>query len=64
MAKALPGYAVGVDPRSLQRLAQDNRQLRQRVADLEAAYLRLQIENDELLARAELTGVDEVLSPA
>jgi hypothetical protein len=46
MAKALVGY-IGGNP----RLFDDNRRLRQRVADLEAVVMRLQAENDALVAR-------------
>lgn len=63
MAKALPGYAVGIDPRAMHRLADQNRQLRQRVADLEAAVLRLQVENDALAALTQESDRD-VLAPA
>ena len=47
MAKALLGY-VGSD----NRLSAENQRLRRRVADLEAAVLRLQAENDTLAALA------------
>ena len=63
MAKALPGFSVGHDPRVTQRLAIENRQLRQRVADLEALTLRLQLENDELNQQALETSAG-VLEPA
>jgi hypothetical protein len=46
MAKALVGY-IGSNP----RLYDDNKRLRQRVADLEAVVLRLQAENDALSAQ-------------
>lgn len=52
MAKALLGFATGTDPRVVTRMASEIRALRQRVADLEAAMLRLQHENDALLAMA------------
>ncbi len=52
MAKALLGYSIGTDPRAANRLAGDNRILRQRVADLERTILRLQQENDALAAVA------------
>jgi len=62
MAKALHGYLGGSDPRVTARLVRENQILRQRVADLEAAMLRLQMENDTLGA---LVGTpDEVLEPA
>ncbi len=48
MAKALLGYSIGTDPRAANRLAGENRILRQRVADLEGIVLRLQKENDAL----------------
>ena len=46
MAKALLGY-VGGDP----RLLDDNQRLRRRVAELQAMVLRLQAENDALVAQ-------------
>jgi len=46
MAKALLGY-VGGDI----RLVDDNQRLRRRVSDLEAIVLRLQAENDALVAQ-------------
>jgi hypothetical protein len=52
MAKALLGYSVGTDPRLIHRLTTENRILRQRVADLENAIVRLQEENDALVAVA------------
>lgn len=52
MAKALLGYSIGSDPRVANRLAGENRLLRQRVADLEDVVLRLQNENDALAAVA------------
>ena len=52
MAKALLGYSIGTDPRVVDRLAGENRQLRQRVADLEDTILRLKTENDALAALA------------
>ncbi|MET0999216.1 MAG: hypothetical protein ABWX73_10905 [Marmoricola sp.] len=48
MAKALLGYSIGTDPRAANRLAGENRILRQRVADLERTVLRLMQENDAL----------------
>jgi hypothetical protein len=53
MAKALVGYLGGSDPRVEARLASENRQLRQRVADLEAHVLQLQAENDRLVASVD-----------
>ncbi len=63
MAKALPGFSVGPDPRAMHRLADENRLLRQRVADLEAAVLRLQVENDTLDSIGHDSDKD-VLAPA
>ena len=48
MAKALLGYVGGGDT----RLLADNQRLRRRVTDLEDIVLRLQSENDALVARA------------
>jgi hypothetical protein len=50
MAKALVGYMNTTDPRVASRLAAENRRLRERVADLEAHVMRLQAENDALVA--------------
>ncbi len=50
MAKALVGYMNGTDPRVVARLTGENRRLRERVADLEAQVMRLQAENDALVA--------------
>ena len=50
MAKALFSVSTGSDPRVTSRLATENRVLRQRVADLEAVVLRLQMDNDEMTA--------------
>lgn len=60
MAKALFGYATGPDPRAVQTLASENRRLRERVADLEAMVLRLQLENDTVDAERDA----DVLTPA
>lgn len=60
MAKALLGYATGTDPRQVTRLANENRNLRQRIADLETALLRLQNENDALAAMATEDAVLEL----
>lgn len=49
MAKALLGYMTS-DLRSTARLAGDNARLRARVGELEDLVLRLQEENDALLA--------------
>ena len=62
MAKALFGVSTGSDPRVTSRLATENRLLRQRVADLEAVVLRLQMDNDELSAHA--TSDQDVLAHA
>ena len=62
MAKALHGYLGGTDPRVTARLARENQLLRQRIADLEAVTLRLQMENDSL--GAMVSSADEVLEPA
>ena len=59
MAKALVGYMNGTDPRVVARLSSENRRLRERVADLEAHVLRLQVENDALAAAV---GTDELLT--
>lgn len=59
MAKALVGYMNGTDPRVVARLSSENRRLRERVADLEAHVMRLQAENDALVAAAES---DELLT--
>jgi hypothetical protein len=53
MAKALVGYMNATDPRVVARLSSENRRLRERVADLEAHVLRLQAENDALVAAVE-----------
>jgi hypothetical protein len=62
MAKALLGYSTGTgtDPRVVQRMALENRTLRQRVTDLEDMVLRLQRENDALAAVAAETVDDAV----
>ena len=67
MAKALLGYMSSTDPRVLTRITVENRQLRQRVADLEAQMLRLQAENDTLAAavhESSLLTLDESMQPA
>jgi len=63
MAKALLGYMGGTDPRVTARLARENQLLRQRIADLEDAALRLHKENDALAAMVSDTA-DEVLELA
>ena len=52
MAKAIFGYMNGPDPRAVANVADDNRRLRDRVAELEALVSRLQQENDALAAAA------------
>jgi cell division protein FtsB len=62
MAKALVGYMTSNDPRVTAQLTAETRRLRQRVADLEAHVLRLQSENDSLVAAlhaAALLRLDE-----
>ena len=49
MAKALIGY-LHSDQRIPARLGLENQRLRNRVAELETLVLRLQVENDQLLA--------------
>ena len=61
MAKALLGYATGTDPRGVDRIARENRQLRQRVIDLEDTILRLQQEND-VLAAVATESVDQAVA--
>ena len=61
MAKALLGYATGTDPRVVDRIARENRQLRQRVHDLEDTILRLQQEND-VLAAVATESVDQAVA--
>jgi hypothetical protein len=63
MAKALLGYMGGTDPRVTARLARENQLLRQRIADLEAAALRLHKENDALASMVS-ESADEVLELA
>ncbi|WP_036491047.1 MULTISPECIES: hypothetical protein [Nocardioides] len=50
MAKALIGY-MNSDLRTTEALTTENRRLRTRVTDLETMILRLQAENDQLLAQ-------------
>ena len=60
MAKALLGHLGGTDPRMLEQV----RLLNRRVADLEAHVMRLQAENDHLVAAVHdggLLTVDEAL---
>ncbi|MFF0298107.1 hypothetical protein ACFYS8_35010 [Kitasatospora sp. NPDC004615] len=49
MAKALLGYVGGPDPRMLSEM----RRLQQRVQDLENELVKLQAENDALIAVAD-----------
>ena len=66
MAKALLGYMSHSDPRVVAQLVAETRQLRQRVADLEAHVLRLQSENDALAAAVHdspLLTLDESMQP-
>ncbi|KQV17814.1 MULTISPECIES: hypothetical protein [unclassified Kitasatospora] len=49
MAKALLGYVGGPDPRMLSEM----RRLQQRVQDLESELIRMQAENDALIAVAD-----------
>ena len=67
MAKALLGYMSSTDPRALAHITAENRRLRQRVADLETHILRLQAENDALVAAAHgsaLLALDKSMQPA
>ena len=67
MAKVLLGYMTSTDPRVVAGLTAENRRLRQRVADLEAQVMRLQAENDALVAAAEretLLTVPDQMQPA
>jgi len=50
MAKALLGYTTSADPRQTLRLVNENRQLRQRIADLESALAAAHVENEALSA--------------
>ena len=66
MAKALLGYMGSNDSRVSARLTAENRQLRTRVAELEAQVMRLQAENDSLAAAAhdaELLTLDQDMQP-
>jgi hypothetical protein len=60
MAKALLGYVGGES-----RLVDENQRLRRRVADLQTVVLRLQAENDALVAQlheGELLTVPDSIS--
>lgn len=63
MAKALLGYTPSADPRHNIRLVSENRQLRQRIADLETALAAAHVENEALSALAS-RDTDAVLEPA
>lgn len=63
MAKALLGYTPSADPRQQMRLVSENRQLRQRIADLESALAAAHVENEALTALAS-HDADAVLEPA
>lgn len=67
MAKALLGYMSSTDPRALAQLMAENRRLKRQVSDLEALVLRLQAENDRLVAAASeapLLSLDDSMQPA
>ena len=61
MAKAAPRLHGSADPRRDCPPLRENHILRQRVADLEAADLRLQMENDTLATMAAEAADEEVL---
>lgn len=63
MAKALLGYTPSVDPRQHNRLAAENRYMRQRIADLETALAAAHVENEALSALVAHES-DTVLEPA
>jgi hypothetical protein len=62
MAKALLGHVGGPDP----RMVSEMRRLQQRVRDLEAELVRLQVRNDALAAEVgqELLVADREREPA
>ena len=63
MAKALIGY-LHSDQRIPARLGLENQRLRGRVAELETLVLRLQAENDRLLAQQTTAVLEaEMLEP-
>lgn len=64
MAKALVGFMNTTDPRVVARLSSENRRLRERVADLEAHVMRLQTQNDALVAErdADLLAMSEQIN--
>ena len=63
MAKALIGY-LNSDLRTSAALTAENRRLRTRVTDLETMVLRLQAENDQLLAQQAATVLESEMLPA
>lgn len=63
MAKALIGY-LNSDLRASAALTAENRRLRTRVTDLETMVLRLQAENDQLLAQEAATVLESEMLPA
>jgi len=63
MAKALIGY-LNSDLRTSAALTAENRRLRTRVTDLETMILRLQAENDQLLAQQAATVLESEMLPA
>jgi hypothetical protein len=63
MAKALIGY-LNSDLRTSAALTAENRRLRIRVTDLETMVLRLQAENDQLLAQQAATVLESEMLPA
>ena len=63
MAKALIGY-LNSDLRTSAALTAENRRLRTRVDDLETMVLRLQAENDQLLAQQAATALEPEMLPA
>ena len=60
MAKALLGHVGGPDP----RMVSEMRRLQQRVRDLEAELVRLQDENEVLVASVGHDLLDPVREPA
>lgn len=63
MAKALIGH-LRSDQRIPARLGLENQRLRNRVADLEALVLRLQVENDRLIAEQARASLAVEMLPA
>jgi hypothetical protein len=66
MAKALLGYMSSDlrDPARADRLAAEVRRLRDRIGDLEALVVRLQDENDRLIADRSTWAALEEMQPA